>query len=311
MNYWILSCNPARWEIDRAIREKIVDDHWLVGPQDVRSIQFGDWALVRVGTDKRSSAQLNGTPRLEPGIYGVCSIESNPTPGAGADSKYWLANAESEPDPPNRHHVKIKWHHYFLDNPLLLSSLDVSPPVLSEPERIIKASGLYQSTGRISSADFNLIRERLSVPRELVDRIDPEVRTDDHLLDADLSDHQYESMVRRIEDGGIGEKVKMANDFKCQICGALGTPQISFLKPGGQRYAEAHHAIPKHKLVKGSLHRSNVISVCANHHRQLHFGYSELGGVRHEGIDQFLRRSDSGKHLIFALDGREIIVNSN
>jgi predicted HNH restriction endonuclease len=33
-----------------------------------------------------------------------------------------------------------------------------------------------------------------------------------------------------------------------------------------------HHVMPVSKLEKGSLKAANIMTVCANHHRQLHYG---------------------------------------
>lgn len=75
-----------------------------------------------------------------------------------------------------------------------------------------------------------------------------------------------------IERGPIGNAVKKANNYKCQVCEALDLPVHSFLKPNGVPYVEAHHVVPVSKLHIGSLAATNILTVCANHHRQLHYG---------------------------------------
>ncbi|WP_082701595.1 HNH endonuclease [Novosphingobium sp. FSW06-99] len=62
------------------------------------------------------------------------------------------------------------------------------------------------------------------------------------------------------------------NGFACQICDALGTGHGSFIKPNGERYAEAHHVIPDSEQGIGSLGASNINILCANRHRQMHHG---------------------------------------
>ena len=56
------------------------------------------------------------------------------------------------------------------------------------------------------------------------------------------------------------------------ICERMGHNPYSFSKPNGDYYIEVHHVIPVSDLVEGSLSSANLITVCANHHRQLHFG---------------------------------------
>lgn len=81
-----------------------------------------------------------------------------------------------------------------------------------------------------------------------------------------------ERVSRSIERGSIGAKLKRANDFKCQLCEALGLDPIGFLKANGEPYVEAHHATPVSQLEIGSLAASNIMILCANHHREMHYG---------------------------------------
>lgn len=75
-----------------------------------------------------------------------------------------------------------------------------------------------------------------------------------------------------IERGPIGNTVKKANGYKCEICMAQGENPISFLKKNGIPYVEAHHVTPVSELQIGSLAASNIMTLCANHHRQMHYG---------------------------------------
>jgi 5-methylcytosine-specific restriction endonuclease McrA len=92
--------------------------------------------------------------------------------------------------------------------------------------------------------------------RKLLDR-KPEVR---------------ERVSKSIERGSIGAKLKKANGFRCQLCEALGRNPLGFQKPNGEPYVEAHHATPISELEVGSLSATNIMILCANHHRQMHYG---------------------------------------
>ena len=59
-------------------------------------------------------------------------------------------------------------------------------------------------------------------------------------------------------------------------------------------YGEAHHVAPVAARQVGSLSAANVVTVCANHHRQLHYG-----GVPIEV---------AGDRFRFALPEREVTV---
>ncbi len=100
----------------------------------------------------------------------------------------------------------------------------------------------------------------IEIEKKLLDR-KPEVR---------------ERVSQSIERGSIGAKLKRANSFKCQLCEALGLNPIGFLKTNGEPYVEAHHATPVSQLEIGSLASSNIMILCANHHREMHYGDVEI-----------------------------------
>lgn len=87
-----------------------------------------------------------------------------------------------------------------------------------------------------------------------------------------LDPKRKEKVSSAIERGPLGARVKAARGYRCQICEALGTNPIAFAKRGGTGYAEAHHVHPVSLLLAGSLADVNIMVLCANHHRQVHFG---------------------------------------
>lgn len=54
---------------------------------------------------------------------------------------------------------------------------------------------------------------------------------------------------------------------RCKICGYKG-----FLKKTGENYCELHHMIELNKLAPNTLQSWNILVVCPNCHRQLHYG---------------------------------------
>ncbi|MCB2380437.1 HNH endonuclease [Hymenobacter sp. BT635] len=81
-----------------------------------------------------------------------------------------------------------------------------------------------------------------------------------------------------IERGAIAAKVKVLTKHKCLVCEALGLNAIGFRKPDGIPYVETHHVDPVSHLSIGALGLANLITLCANHHRQMHFGNASLIG---------------------------------
>ena len=83
--------------------------------------------------------------------------------------------------------------------------------------------------------------------------------------------------IEKLERGNISKKVKKDAGYKCQFCQALGLNPVGFTKKdSSETYIEAHHVTPVSTQTKGSLHPRNLICVCANHHRQIHYGNVEL-----------------------------------
>ncbi|MGI0527262.1 HNH endonuclease [Rhizobium giardinii] len=80
----------------------------------------------------------------------------------------------------------------------------------------------------------------------------------------------------RIERGPIGQAVKRATGHRCQLCEAMGAPAVSFLKKNGIPYVEAHHVMPVATRLTGILSSTNIMTLCANHHRQMHYGNVEV-----------------------------------
>lgn len=85
-----------------------------------------------------------------------------------------------------------------------------------------------------------------------------------------------ERVSKYIERGAIANKVKKITGFKCLICEQLKQNPYSFRKKNGDFYVETHHVEQVSKLKTGSLSVTNLITVCANHHRQLHYGDCEV-----------------------------------
>lgn len=98
-----------------------------------------------------------------------------------------------------------------------------------------------------------------------------------------------------IERGAISNKVKKLNNYQCSICEALGNHTTSFLKPNGVTYIETHHVEPVSTAKKGILSITNLVTVCANHHRQLHYGNVELV-------------ENSENHFTFIIDDQKIKI---
>ena len=105
-----------------------------------------------------------------------------------------------------------------------------------------------------------------------------------------------ERLVKKVERGGTGDWMKDYRKHKCQICEKLGTNPEGFKTRKGIPYTEAHHV--DQVGTGGSLGLENIIVVCANHHRQMHYGNVEI-----------LQTASGNSEFIFRIDGGEIRVD--
>ncbi|OYY75725.1 MAG: hypothetical protein B7Y43_18370 [Sphingomonas sp. 28-62-20] len=87
----------------------------------------------------------------------------------------------------------------------------------------------------------------------------------DELSGSDVPTKQLYFGERFIRDAKVRAKVIERANGKCEHCGGEG-----FKKPDGGIYLETHHIISLAK--QGPDSEKNVIALCANDHREAHFG---------------------------------------
>ncbi len=269
--YWVFVCNPKKWAIDRFLEQRIERDTWGVRPADRERFAPGQLGIVRVGVDGRSAKQRNGRQPLKAGIYALCEVESIVFPGTGAGDEFWAPAEGRKPGWPT---VRIRYLRVYRDRPLTIERMRIEKPNISRS----LLNGLQASSFRISASDFRAV---LSMLGETVDSLPAQAdQTDVTASTVAALEEKYlwaspevkERISRSVERGPIGAMLKTTTGFRCQVCVALGLQPVGFRKQNGEPYVEAHHVMPVSSLQIGSLASSNVMIVCANHHRQLHYG---------------------------------------
>jgi predicted HNH restriction endonuclease len=270
--YWVFVCNPKRWAIDRFLDGNFEHDTWGVRQTDADRFAPGQLGIVRVGVDRRTVTERGDNPPLDAGIYALCEVESAVFAGTGASDKFW---AEGEARDPGWPTVRIRYLRTYRNRPLTIERLRAERPGVSH----LLLDGFQASSFPISASDF---REVMNLLHEDVEDL-VVVTPDDGVMNAETlaalqnkytnaSPEVKERVSRYIERGSVGSEVKRALGFKCQICEALGRNPLGFRKKSGDPYAEAHHVTPVSGGEVGSLAASNIMIVCANHHRQMHYG---------------------------------------
>lgn len=269
--YWVFVCNPKKWAVDRFFDRNIEFDSWGVRPADKERFATGQLGIVRVGVDKRNATERGGRPPLDAGIYAICEVVSSSFPGTGANDEFWGVGEGREPGWPT---VKIRYMHIDRENPLTIETLKEKGPELSS----LLLNGFQGATFPISGADFRHVADLLNYDLDDMPPITAESDTTGEKLASlekqflKASPEIKERVSRTIERGPVGHAVKKALGFKCQLCYAMGLHPLGFAKKNGEFYVEAHHVMPVAALQLGSLAASNIMVLCANHHRQIHYG---------------------------------------
>ena len=273
--YWTFFCNPATWEIDRFLLSNQDVDTYQVSLWYKDHIKPGQLGVIRVGVDNRTKRQLQGRTKLSSGIYAIVQILE--VPKSSADVSPFYVNNEDQSKEKLR--VKIHYVKNLLKAPLLLKDLKYNAAVVSD-NYLIK--GFQSSTMPLRKEAFDEIIYLLNDSDDIFNNI--EIESIDEIEDISklLLKYEYASpqvkevISRRIERGTISSAIKKIYEYKCKVCEALQQNPLSFKKTNGEHYIETHHIIHVSKLTEGSLGISNLITVCANHHRQFHFGNIEI-----------------------------------
>jgi hypothetical protein len=164
-----------------------------------------------------------------------------------------------------------------MDVPLTIERLRAERPGVSH----LLLNGHQAASFPISAADFQAVMELLGEDLDHVPVPVPPVETIERLteLEKKYSNASVEvksRLSKYIERGAIGQAVKKSNGHKCQLCEALGRDPFGFRKTNGDPYVEAHHVMPVSTKAVGALAASNIMTLCANHHRQVHYGGVEV-----------------------------------
>jgi predicted HNH restriction endonuclease len=271
--YWTFFCNPSKWEIDKFLMTETEYDGYQVTPWQQKAFSEGQLGVIRVSTDKRTKAELNGRPKLEAGIYAIVEITSKSYQRTDKPDEFWTDWNEKENEKPI---VNIRYIKNLINSPILIKDLKKEQEI--ELDKYL-LNGFQASSMPLNKNTFEFIIEKIGNIDIILNNIEIE-ETPKSLSDLEKLEEKYRNATpeviyrisRTIERGTISQKIKEYNNYKCQICESLGLSPYSFKKKSGEFYVETHHIIPVSESKKGSLGLANLITVCANHHRQIHFG---------------------------------------
>lgn len=136
------------------------------------------------------------------------------------------------------------------------------------------SQALVELDGKSNRAAWKFVRENIP-DEELYRRIaeatpDEIAKLPEHLdaiddIGTDTPARLISQMATYARDPKIREAVMQRASGRCEFCGELG-----FLRSDGTHYLECHHIVAL--ASEGADRMTNVIALCANDHREAHFG---------------------------------------
>jgi len=110
----------------------------------------------------------------------------------------------------------------------------------------------------------NIIKEDLKTARPKKEKLDIDEQNFLSDLSGKILPEKKRSVVTLFKrNTRIAKRLKILYQGKCQIC------NFTFEKENGENYSETHHVVPLGE--RGSEEIKNIIVLCANCHRQLHY----------------------------------------
>lgn len=292
--YWTFFSKPHPWYADCYLKKYPKEGHHTIRPRRQDDFQRGQLGVLRIGEDTRTLRQRGGRQRLKSGLYAIVEITGPGQRLSPADTDCFPADSAFL-QPALRAPLKILCN--LIDQPITVPDLKcaaVTDPFLISPTQGIHCMPLEESS-------FQQICELVGGLESVIANV--EVKGPHNTQELQELEAKYQHAApsvknifsKRVERGPIGEAVKKQQNYICAICCQLGLEPHSFATHKGHRYAEAHHVLPVSTGQKGCLSVLNILILCANHHRQMHYGNVQL-------------KSEDAISWTFKIDDEQIIL---
>lgn len=276
---WIFFLNPKYWYLDDFLKSDKVNSeiYYSINKDHKDRFKIGDLGLIRVGIDSRNRSELYGKQKMESGIYAIVKVMSIPEFTKDNDSEFYANKHDINKD---KWRVKIKIIKNLIDSPIIFNEKNKAE--IGQDKYLI--NGFRRATMPLDVDVFYRVLRLINLSN------DTKINRYEEIIDiknlgnsiigieilneiyTDINIEHKEKLVKVIERGKIADKIKEHLQYKCQICEALGENPYSFKKKNGEYYIETHHIIPVSDTKNSKLSVDNLICLCPNHHRQVHYG---------------------------------------
>jgi hypothetical protein len=151
--YWTFFCNPKYWAVDEfllKIKPNFKSEYRIASWQK-DFFEKGQLGVIRVGTDGRNKAQLNGRKKLDKGVYAIVEIIGSPFQQGKSESDFKINRQKDES---GRFIVPIKYIRNYIANPILFSDLE-NDIVIKSDSYLLK--GIQAASMPLLEDSFNRI----------------------------------------------------------------------------------------------------------------------------------------------------------
>ena len=282
-NIWTFFANPKYWYVDDFLKSKKSDSeiYYSINTHHKDRFKIGDIGVIRVGKDSRNKSQLDSKEKMNSGVYAIVKVMSTPELVKDNDSEFYANKDDADKE---KWRVKIKVTKNLIDSPIVFNEKN---KVELENDKFL-VNGFQRATMPLEKDVFYnilaLIDESNNMSIDTYEKIIGIKNLGNSVKGIELLNRIYansiieqkERLVKTIERGSIAKEIKKHIKYKCQMCEVLGENPYSFKKNNGEYYVETHHIIPVSDTKNSKLSVENLICLCPNHHRQVHYGNVEL-----------------------------------
>lgn len=298
---WTFFLNPKYWYVDDFLNsDKVYSEfYYSINKDHKDKFKIGDRGIIRVGVDSRNKAELDGKEKLNSGIYAIVKVMSTPEFLKDNDSDFYANKDDVNKE---KWRIKIKVIKNLINSPIIFN--DENKAKLGQDKYLI--SGFRKSTMPLEEGMFYEIlklvnlNNNINIYEAMIDikHLGNSINGIELLNEiyANTNIEQKERLVKVIERGKIANKIKEYIKYKCQICESLGHNPYSFKKKSGEYYVETHHIIPVSDIENSKLSVDNLICLCPNHHREVHYGNVNI-------------INNNDKYVEYNLDGVQVKID--
>lgn len=157
-DYWTFFCNPRIWEIDRHLSANLETGNYRITPYQRTWFEVGQLGVIRVGIDNRNRKELQGRPKLKPGVYAIIEVIDLPQQTLSDQLQFYLNAPQKAMNPSWR--IQYRMVKNLVEAPILFEMLKEDELIQEDPYLV---KGFQSATMPLHPLTFRRILELAGV----------------------------------------------------------------------------------------------------------------------------------------------------